>query len=165
MAKKEKLPNSNVTEIEALIDRFKGSQLKEGDAELIERLLRTVVMLLDVLDRKNFSIKKLRAMLFGRRTEKQHSRGRSDIEKSAVSEEEKSESPPSSTEGESGRVERTESAERGEKAARAGHGRRAASDYSGTKVVSCRHDNLKAGDLCPDCGGRLYDRKEPKILL
>lgn len=166
MAKKEKLPNTNANEIEALIDRFKGSQLKEGDAELIERLLRTVVMLLDVLDRKNLSIKKLKAMIFGRRTEKQQSRGRADEEKSEVSDEEKSESPSTSAEGESGRlVERSESAERGEKAARPGHGRRAASDYSGAKVVICRHDNLKSGDLCPECGGRLYDRKEPNILL
>lgn len=165
MAKKEKPPNTNANEIEALIDRFKGSQLKEGDAELIERLLRAVVMLLDVLDRKNLSIKKLKAMIFGRRTEKQ-SRGRADEGKSEVSDEEKSESPSTSAEGENGRlVDRTELVEGGEKAARAGHGRRAASDYSGAMVVRCRHDNLKAGDLCPECGGRLYDRREPKILL
>jgi transposase len=168
MAKKEKLPKTNATEIEALIDRLKGSQLKEGDAELIERLLRIVVMLLDLLERKNLSIKKLKAMIFGPRTEKRQRRGRADEEKVTVSKEEKSESPSSSAEEESGKlVERSESAERGEKAPRSGHGRRAASDYSGAKVVNCQHDTLKAGDLCPDllCGGRLYDRKEPKILL
>jgi hypothetical protein len=38
MAKKEKLPKTNASEIESLIERFKGSQLKPGDAELIERL-------------------------------------------------------------------------------------------------------------------------------
>jgi transposase len=169
MAKKEeKIPTTNATEIEALIDRFKGSQLKEGDAELIERLLRTLVMLLDLLDRKNYSIKRLKALLFGRRTEKQQSRGRRDKEKSAVSEdgEEKSKSTQSSAEGESGSlVEGKESSDSGEKAARAGHGRRAASEYSGAKAVSCRHDKLKVGDPCPECGGLLYDRKEPKILL
>jgi hypothetical protein len=63
MAKKEKLPKTNATEIEGLIERLKGSQLKPGDAELIERLLRTVVTLLDVLERKNLSIKKLRSMI------------------------------------------------------------------------------------------------------
>jgi hypothetical protein len=53
MAKKEKLPKANATEIEGLIERLKGSQLKPGDAELIERLLRTVVMLLDVMGQRN----------------------------------------------------------------------------------------------------------------
>jgi hypothetical protein len=51
------------------------SQLKEGDAELIERLLRTVIMLLDLLERKNLSIKKLKAMIFGPRTERRQTRG------------------------------------------------------------------------------------------
>jgi transposase len=168
MAKKEKLPKTNASEIEALIERFKGSQLKPGDAELIERLLRTVVMLLDLLERKNLSIKKLKAMIFGPRTEKRQTTGGADEEKSAVSEEKKSESSPSVTEQESGRLsEGSESAEIGEKPLRRGHGRRAASDYSGAKVESCRHENLKAGDPCPDplCQGRLYDRNEPRLLL
>jgi len=168
MAKKEKIPKTNASEIEALIERFKGSQLKPGDAELIERLLRTVVMLLDLLERKNLSIKKLKAMIFGPRTEKRPITGRADEEKSAMTEEKKSESSPSVTEQESGRLtERSESAEIGEKAPRPGHGRRATSDYSGAKVVSCRHENLKAGDPCPDslCPGRLYDRNEPRLLL
>src|SRR5262249_54045289 len=48
-----------------------------------------------------------------------------------------------------------------------GHGRRAASDYSGAKVVNCRHEDLKPGDACPAhlCGGRLYDLNDPKGLL
>jgi transposase len=167
MAKKEKLPKTNASEIEALIERLKASQLKPGDTELIERLLRTVVMLLDLLERKNLSIKKLKTMIFGPRTERRQTTNRADEEKSAISEE-KSESPPSRTEQESGRsVERLEWAERGEKPPRPGHGRRAASDYSGAKMVSCRHENLKAGDQCPDplCRGRLYDRNEPRVLL
>jgi hypothetical protein len=100
MAKNEKLPKANASEIEALIERFKGSQLKPGDAELIERLLRTVVMLLDLLERKNLSIKKLKAMIFGPRTERRQTTGRADEEKSAVSEEKKSESATSATEQE-----------------------------------------------------------------
>lgn len=154
--KKEEIPTTNPTEIEALIDRLKGSQLKEGDAELIERLLRTLVTLLDLLNRKNFSIKKLKEMLFGRRrTEKQPKKDRQEKEKSEVSKEEQNKSPQSSA----------DSADSKEKAARPGHGRRAASEYSGAKVVNCQHDKLKPGDPCPECGGRLYDRNEPKIFM
>jgi transposase len=167
MAKKEKLPKTNATEIEGLIERLKGSQLKPGDAELIERLLRTVVMLLDVLERKNLSIKKLRSMIFGPRTERRETRELADGEKSEESEDQ-NESQAKQTEKESGRsAERSEASETGEKAARSGHGRRAASGYNGAKVVRCWHENLKAGDRCPDpeCQGRLYDRKEPRQLL
>src|SRR5262249_27165761 len=147
MAKKEKLPKTNASEIEGLIERFKGSQLKPGDAELIERLLRTVIMLLDVLERKNLSIRKLKAMIFGPRTEKRPTSSGADEGRPAVSEEQKGESSPSSTEQESGSlVKRSESAKIGEKAPRRGHGRRAASDYSGAKVVSCRHENLGIGE-------------------
>jgi len=54
----------------------------------------------------------------------------------------------------------------GDKPKRKGHGRRAASDYSGAKIVRCRHERLKAGDDCPaSCGGRLYDLKEPTALM
>jgi transposase len=54
----------------------------------------------------------------------------------------------------------------GDKPKRKGHGRRAASDYSGAKIVRCRHELMKAGDDCPAlCGGRLYDLKEPTALM
>src|SRR5262249_44147325 len=56
--------------------------------------------------------------------------------------------------------------ESGQKTKRKGHGRRAASDFSGAKIVKCRHEGLKAGDDCPtSCGGRLYDLKEPTALM
>ncbi|HKX31708.1 MAG TPA: hypothetical protein VJ302_28745 [Blastocatellia bacterium] len=53
----EKIPKTNASEIEGLIKRLKGSQLKPGDAELIERLLRTMITLLNLVERKNLSIK------------------------------------------------------------------------------------------------------------
>jgi hypothetical protein len=99
IAKDEKLPKTNASEIEDLIELFKGSQLKPDDAELIERLLRTVVMPLELLERKNLSIKKLKAMIFDPRTEKRQTTGRSDEKQSATSEEER-EPPPSTVEQE-----------------------------------------------------------------
>jgi len=70
MAKGEKIPKTNRAEIEILIERVKQNQLEPGDVELIERLLRTVVSLVELLQRKNTSIKKLREMIFGKRTER-----------------------------------------------------------------------------------------------
>ena len=168
MAKGEEIPKTNAAEIEALIERVRKYEIDKRDAELIERLLRTVIMLLNLLERKNLSIKKLRALIFGARTEKRQLTGRAGEERSERGEEEKSEEGQSSTGNErAASINRQESAEVGEKPRRKGHGRRPASAYSGAKVVSCRHENLKAGDPCPDrlCKGRLYERDEPKMLL
>lgn len=46
-----------------------------------------------------------------------------------------------------------------------GHGRRGVDDYPGADIVVCRHDELKAGDICPLCQqGQLIPRP-PKIRL
>jgi transposase len=51
-------------------------------------------------------------------------------------------------------------------AAPAGHGRNAASAFTGAEKVSVQHAQLKPGDPCPECrAGRVYRQKEPKTLI
>src|SRR6201986_2185981 len=53
-----------------------------------------------------------------------------------------------------------------EPAAWAGHGRNAASAFTGAEKVSVQHAQLKPGDPCPECReGRVYRQKEPKTLI
>src|SRR5215467_12467078 len=59
MGKGEEIPKTNPAEIEAVIARVKQSNIEQRDVELIERLLRTVLVLVKLLERKNISIKKL----------------------------------------------------------------------------------------------------------
>ena len=48
----------------------------------------------------------------------------------------------------------------------AGHGRNAASAFTGAENVSVQHAQLKPGDPCPECReGRVYRQKEPKTLI
>src|SRR5271168_1983539 len=48
----------------------------------------------------------------------------------------------------------------------AGHGRNAASAFTGAEKVSVQHAQFKPGDPCPECGeGRVYRQKEPKTLI
>jgi len=57
-------------------------------------------------------------------------------------------------------------AESPEPSAPAGHGRNAASAFTGAEKVSVQHAQLKPGDPCPECReGRVYRRKEPKTLI
>jgi transposase len=53
-----------------------------------------------------------------------------------------------------------------EPAAPAGHGRNAASAFTGAEKVSVQHAQLKPGDPCPECReGKVYRQKEPKTLI
>jgi hypothetical protein len=167
MGKGEEIPKTNPAEIEKLIEQIRGTNLEPGAKEKIERLLRTILALVELLQRKNTSIKKLQQMIFGKRTEKHQTalaRKAEDPEK--ADESEKSDDGRPKASGDQGaRAERLAS-ESQDKPKRKGHGRRAASDYSGAKIVKCRHERLKIGDDCPaSCGGRLYDLKEPTALM
>jgi len=68
MAKGDETPRTNSAEIENLIEQIRGTNLEPGAKEKIERLLRTVLTLVELLQGKNTSIKKLREMIFGKRT-------------------------------------------------------------------------------------------------
>jgi transposase len=50
--------------------------------------------------------------------------------------------------------------------AAAGHGRNAASAFTGAEKISVPHAQLKPGDRCPECrAGKVYRQKEPKTLI
>jgi hypothetical protein len=53
------IPKTDSAEIEILIARLKENNLEQRDVELIERPLRTVLVLVNLLQRKNISIKRL----------------------------------------------------------------------------------------------------------
>ena len=52
MAKGPEIPKTDSAEIEILIERLKQNKLERRDVELIERLLRTVLVLVNLLQRK-----------------------------------------------------------------------------------------------------------------
>jgi hypothetical protein len=164
MAKEDETPRTNPAEIESLIEQRRAANLDPRAKEKIERLLRTILTLVELLQRKNTSIKKLREMIFGKRTERHQARKTEGREK--VDESEKSDDGQPKAPGDQDARAELRAIGSVDKPKRKGHGRRAASDYSGAKIVRCRHERLKAGDDCPtSCGGRLYDLKEPTALM
>ena len=56
MAKRDETPLTNSAEIEKLIEQIRGTNLEPGAKEKVERLLRTVLTLVELLQRKNASI-------------------------------------------------------------------------------------------------------------
>src|SRR5690242_19069191 len=86
MAKEDETPRTNPAEIENLIKQIRGTNMERGAKEKIERLLRSVLTLVELLQRKNTSIKKLRQMIFGKRTERHQARKAEGQEKGDESE-------------------------------------------------------------------------------
>jgi transposase len=158
MAKGPEIPKTDSAEIEILIARLKENKLEQRDVELIERLLRTVLVLVNLLQRKNISIKRLRDMIFGRHTEKRKARS---ISQGAEEAEDGTESDPTTE-----RRPSEKSQHQSPTMAR-GHGRRAMDRYRGAKKVECRHEQYQAGGKCPDtaCPGRLYDTRRPNLFI
>jgi transposase len=164
MAKEDETPRTNPAEIENLIEQIRRTNLEPGAKEKIERLLRTVLTLVELLQRKNTSIKKLRQMIFGKRTERHQPKKAEGQEEE--SESEKSDDGQPKASGDQDACAERLASENKDKPKRKGHGHRAASDYSGARIVKCRHESLRIGDDCPSsCGGRLYDLNEPTTLI
>lgn len=145
------LSSTDTSEIEEVIARLEAGQLSQADARLISRLLRLLLRLLEVVQHKNASIKRLKRMLFGPSSDKRLPPATEKPEKERVS------SDP----------EKKRTADAAPEPKRPGHGRMAASSYRGATVVVCQHSQLKPGDACPSapCSGHLYDLNSPSILI
>jgi transposase len=166
MAKHDDIPTTSPAEIEALIERVKQSQLAPRDAQLVERLLRLVLSMATLLQQKNASIKRLKRLLFGPRSDKRT------VQPAAAEDKTKDQAAAHKTEGlsaafPSSTSETEQAALAQQRPRRKGHGRMGAAAYTGAQVVLCRHATLKPGDKCldPFCHGQLYDTNAPTIFV
>lgn len=153
MKKEPEIPTTNASEIEALIKKIESNQLSEGDKQLVGRLLRFVISLLAMVQKKNATISRLKKMLFGPDGDKQQQENQSSI----TTENQSTTKDPSSQQ-----QSKSEPVNITERKTRKGHGRIAAAKYTGANKVECRDDELQTGGKCPhkDCQGRLYDPGE-----
>src|SRR5499426_1838035 len=108
-------------ENESLIEQIRVTNLDPRAKDKIERLLRTVLTLVELLQRKNTSIKKLREMIFGKRTERHQARKAEGQEK--VDEAEKLDDGQPKAAGDQDARTKLRAIEGGKKTKRKGHGR------------------------------------------
>jgi hypothetical protein len=159
---KQDIPKTDPSEIEALIERVKRSGIEPRDAQLVERLLRLVLSMASLLEHKNASIKRLKRLIFGPGSDARTNAGASAKEPASdIATEPDADLPPDADSGSA------QSCTLNQKPKRPGHGRKAASAYTGARVVICRHPALKSGDHCPDpyCRGHLYSVEPPAIFI
>src|SRR5262245_39561154 len=149
------------THLEEVLRRVEQS-LDEEDAALIRAVFQSYLYVTDLVEDKNTSIRRLRQLLFGVRTEKTGAvvgqrpdapeattpRGAA-IGTGPAAREAATETPGAAATG----------------PARPGHGRNGAGAYRGAERVNVPHPSLGAGDACPACGqGTVYE-KAPGVLV
>jgi len=127
------------------------SALTEEDYETFKAIAESYVYVAELVGDKNTTIRRLRKLFFGSRTEKTE----------AVL-------------GESASSSKTDAEEPSDEAAATedprpppkGHGRNGADAYRGAEQVGVPHESLRPGDACPECGdGTVYAQARPRALV
>jgi transposase len=166
MKKEDKTPSLTIEEVKVLQQRAEQGEYGV-DSVLIAILARLVISLWKIIEEKKISISRLKRLLFGPSSEKRNSSAQQSNQsisssqkiKETISENSLSQSNPILTQiGEDkSNIEPIEN-----KKKRPGHGRKAASEYTGAKLEICKNLNLRPGDKCPSltCGGKIHDPEE-----
>ena len=112
--------------------------------QLIQKLLRTLQWVMGLIEAKQTTIGRLQRLIFGAKTEKTS---------------QLFPQPPANPQA-------AAAAAAAPAPKRSGHGRTAATDYTGARRVKVPHPKLHSGDLCPDCKqGKLYLLKRPAQIV
>jgi transposase len=147
-----------VGELEEILKRAR-SVLSPEDYEKLQAAVDTLEFLTQEIEGKNASIRRLRDLLFGPKSEK--------TAKVFNTVGEQSQGVASPAGG--GATEEVDSSEspRGEKKKPNGHGRNGAAAFRGAKKVKVSHGSLKPGSPCPEegCDGKVYLQNEPARIV
>jgi len=156
VTKKPKRIELTEQELDALLERVENECLEPGDYEVIKAMAETITFLSHAVDTKGFQLKRLLRSLFG-----------STSEKSAAIFGDSSQSESAETSSRDGEEVNTPGSSESEpETKKKGHGRRAASEYSGAEHIAVKCDGLGPGDDCPLCvRGTLYEQKSPGVLV
>jgi len=168
MKNKDDTPTTDTTEIKRLINRVKQGELDQGDAQLIEKLLNILLTIVSLLQRKHTSIRQMKDLLFGTKEKKRgkdEDKNRAVESRSGAGEDSQTDSPKESAS--SSTCEGDSSTQEVSRLKRPGHGRKAASDYPGARLVRLNHPDMAPGDPCREsgCEGHLHQLEQPNVKI
>jgi transposase len=149
------------THLEQVLRRVEDA-LDAKDAELIRAVFQSYVYVADLVEDKNTSIRRLRQLFFGARTEKTKTVvGRQPEMPETTS----SAGAVARSEGTAGGSEPMASAKAERVAVGKGHGRNGADAYRGAEQIAVAHPSLTAGDPCPACADGIVYEKTAGVLV
>ena len=147
-------------EAQGLVERIRSSNLTEKDRELLEAILETLQSMSGALEQKNISIKRLRQLVFGSKSEKTDKvQQKCEDSKGEIGEGADKLIDSDSLKG------LQDSGEK-EKRKPKGHGRNGVDEYAAGQRIGVKHPSLKPGDRCPECPkGKVYPVKRPSRVV
>jgi transposase len=164
----------DMDKLEEILRRLEAKELDVDDYETIKAVIGSYVYLVHAVGDKETTIRRLRQMLFGAKTEKTSAviAGLKSAE-SAPAEAGAGPDSAAATEADAGAKADVEDPAEAHtendsetSGAGKGHGRNAAGDFSGAEKIEVRHESLQPGDPCPKCEiGTLYDTGRPGVLV
>src|SRR5262249_55806472 len=162
MKNNDDIPPTDTNEIKQLINRVKRGELDQGDALLIEKLLSILLTIVSLLERKHTSIQRMKELLFGMKEKK---RGKDEDKNRA--EDGRPGADGSSQTDSPNEMASNSTCEDVRRLKRPGHGRMAASDYPGARLVRLIHSEMAPGDPCPEsgCEGHLHQLEQPNVKI
>jgi transposase len=156
----------DMDKLDEILRRVEAKDLRAEDYDAIRTVIESYVGLYFAVGDKNTTIRRLRQMLFGAKTEKTASLigGREDSPPPPMPDAVASAASPES-QAEATSVAVTEAEQVAETPAK-GHGRNGADAYTGAEKIEVRHESLEPGDPCPQCDeGTLYETGRPGVLV
>jgi transposase len=145
------------TRLEEILRRVEQS-LDEKNSALVRAVFESYVYVSDLVEDKHTSIRRLRQLFFGARTEKTEAVVGQKGETS-------DDGSPRAAVAETGLASDENPDKSHESSASNAHGRNGADAYTGATRIEVRHPSLTAGDVCPACcQGAVYD-KAPGVLV
>jgi hypothetical protein len=162
------IPTTDTTEIKRLIERVKQGKLDQGDAQLIEKLLNFLLTIVSLFQRKHTSIRRMKDLLFGMNEKKRgKDEAKNGAEESRSGAEESSQTDSPKESASSPTCDGDSSTQEVKSLKRPGHGRKAASDYPGARLVRLNHPEMAPGDPCPEsgCEGHLHQLEQPNVKI
>lgn len=157
-----KIERVPMEEIEAIVEKAKASLSAEEHRKL-KAAMETLTYLTSEIEDKRTTIRSLRELLFGSKSEKtENVLGRESAQNAAEPEAQEEADAEEDGDGYPGEEKRDPARKK-----RKGHGRNGAKKYTGAETIEVAHERLKSGDACPaeNCDGRVYRQSEPAVLV
>jgi transposase len=139
--------------------------LDAKDAALIRAVFQSYTYVAGLVEEKNTSLRRLRQLFFGKRTEKTKVVVGNDKPEATPEEAASLSEAAADTESTADEPVRNSSNEVDTGPACKGHGRNGADVYRGAERIEVPHPSLTAGDPCPACGDGIVYEKAPGVLV
>ncbi len=170
---KPEIVELEAAELEEILRRAKSRNLRDEDYGMVINIIKAYVTLLALLQKSRMSIKRLKNIIFGSKTEKTSSvvggktKGTSSSQDESSGTSDKPDDDTDSDDKPDPGGGLTDSGDKPAKPPAKGHGRNGADAYSGAEQTEVPHESLKAGEPCPKCGdgSKLYEVNEMGVSV